>query len=254
MKVPLPSNNHLFLARQRRSPPLLLLSACLAGDAVRYDGAHKLHLQLNDALQNKVSFSKVCPEVYADFGIPRPPVQLRETAHGLRVQGRDKPIDVTATLQQASDMLSDNLARQPLCAGVLQSRSPSCGIASTPVLNESGHIVRTDSGLFATAISRQCPYLPLWPDHLLSTEFECLALFSQALLIQELMYLLTDEQLPGWLQYYQPLFEAWLPEIERANFSDVVTAESSCRGVAIELNKLFLQFRMQWITLHYQAD
>lgn len=259
MKNLLPASGYLFVGQNDRPQPLVLLSACLAGDRVRYDGRHKRHVQLIASLQGKAGFTTICPEVSANLGIPRPPVQLRESEpqpaqeseQHFRVLGRDEPIDVTELLQQTSQSLSENFAQQALCAAVLQSRSPSCGIASTPVFNNSGEITRISDGLFAAALHRKCPYLPMWPDHELSADYTCRSLLSQALMIQELMYLIRDDALPQWLSFYEPLFGAWLGN----EITAMLPEKNQQRGeLAILLNTLFSQYRMQWTTLHTPGD
>ena len=46
------------------------VSACLLGERVRWDGAHKLDAYLRDTVGRFVTFVPVCPEVEAGFGVP----------------------------------------------------------------------------------------------------------------------------------------------------------------------------------------
>ena len=57
------------------SPIRIGVSACLLGDAVRYDGGHKRNALLV-ALDPFVEWIKVCPEVECGMGTPREPIQL----------------------------------------------------------------------------------------------------------------------------------------------------------------------------------
>lgn len=250
MKQLLPAAGNLFVPTENRPLPLLLLSACLAGEPVRYDANHKLHFQLINTLDGRVRFTKICPEVAANLGIPRPPVELRETDQTLRVLGRDDPIDVTEVLQQTSNSLSEGFAQQGLCAAVLQSRSPSCGIASTPIYGMHRQVKRVGDGVFAAALGRHCPDLPLWPDDAISSRSDCFALLSQALLIQELKYLINDGQLQRWLGFYQPLFASWLLDINESGYWHLMSANNNREEFAVRLNILFSLQRKQWLFLH----
>ena len=56
--------------------PLVGVSACLLGHAVRYDGGHKRDRFLTERLACCVEFLPVCPETAIGLGTPRPPIQL----------------------------------------------------------------------------------------------------------------------------------------------------------------------------------
>ena len=64
------------------------VSACLLGEAVRYDGGHKRDSFLTDVLGRFVEFVPVCPEVEAGFRTPREAMHLR------RVNGRVRVVSV----------------------------------------------------------------------------------------------------------------------------------------------------------------
>ena len=51
-------------------PVRILVSACLLGEKVRYDGGHKRDLFLIETLGPHVEWVQVCPEV--DCGLPVP--------------------------------------------------------------------------------------------------------------------------------------------------------------------------------------
>ncbi len=49
---------------------MIAISVCLAGEAVRYDGCHKLYAPLK-ALQNSGMAVPVCPEILGGLPVPR---------------------------------------------------------------------------------------------------------------------------------------------------------------------------------------
>ena len=74
-----------------RGKPRLGISACLMGERVRYDGGHKGLGPACALLGEQFELVPVCPEVAIGLGIPRPPLQLVETAGAVRVRGVDDP-------------------------------------------------------------------------------------------------------------------------------------------------------------------
>src|SRR5690625_7466210 len=63
-----------------RQLPAVAVSACLTGQAVRYDGGHRHQAELLDALADRLELLPLCPEFR--LGIPRPPVQRVLTRQG----------------------------------------------------------------------------------------------------------------------------------------------------------------------------
>ena len=54
---------------------MIAISACLTGEAVRYDGSHKLYAPLK-ALQNSGMAVPVCPEILGGLPVPRAPAEI----------------------------------------------------------------------------------------------------------------------------------------------------------------------------------
>lgn len=135
------------------------ISACLLGQEVRYDGAHKYHSYIERTLGQYFEFKAFCPEVEAGLGIPRPCVQLRETPDGIRCVGvKDHSFDVTERLEQASARQHDWLGG--LCGYILKKDSPSCGMTRVKVyINDIP--ARQGTGIFADYLQRTFPSLPV---------------------------------------------------------------------------------------------
>lgn len=135
------------------------ISSCLLGHEVRYDGAHKYHSYIERTLGRYFDFKPFCPEVEAGLGIPRPCVQLRETADGIRCVGvKDHSFDVT-------DRLRDAAARQAgwldgLCGYILKKDSPSCGMTRVKVYKHEVP-ARNGTGIFAGYLQSAFPNLPV---------------------------------------------------------------------------------------------
>ncbi len=136
------------------------VSRCLLGDAVRYDGQSKPCTVVIEKLAEQFELIAICPEVEAGLPVPRPPVQLSHSIQQPRLLGRDDPaIDVT-------DLMHDYcLKKMPelneLSGFVFKSRSPSCGLKSTPVFIGGQCVSETSSGVFARAVQKSHPDLPM---------------------------------------------------------------------------------------------
>ncbi len=128
--------------------PLVGISQCLLGDAVRYDGKSKANNIVLDKLSQIFRLVAVCPEVEAGLSVPRPPVQLTGSIENPKLIGRDDPsIDVTAILQQYCKNKPAELDQ--LSGFIFKSRSPSCGLNSTPVFINEKCVTETSRGIFA---------------------------------------------------------------------------------------------------------
>ncbi len=144
----------------KHQKPVVGVSRCLLGDRVRYDAASKAdHIVINE-LSQLFELVPVCPEVEAGLGVPRPPVQLSGDIEQPRITGRDDPaLDVTQTLLNTCDRLLQDL--QQLDGYICKSRSPSCGLATTPVFIDGECVSDTSDGVWIRALQARYPALPI---------------------------------------------------------------------------------------------
>lgn len=179
-----PDKNHL---------PLIGISACLAGQRVRYDGQDKFNTLVAELIAPYCRLLPFCPEAVAGMGIPRPPINLIQSTNGIRAMGRDTPhTDVTARLQTVG--LAVTRSQPDLSGFILQSRSPSCGVNTTPVYDSTQQqVVNTrGTGLFAEQLQRGFPGLPIISDCDLSPTAIQLFLQQVNLYHQKLMNAAAD--------------------------------------------------------------
>ena len=129
--------------------PRLGISACLLGEPVRYDGAHKRDAWLVEVIGPRVEWVAVCPEVEVGMGTPREPIELvAQTPERLRLVGVNSGKDWTDLMQAWADNRIQELSALGLSGYIFKARSPSCGIGQTP-------------GLFALAVMHAMPDLPI---------------------------------------------------------------------------------------------
>ncbi len=143
--------------------PLVGISQCLLGDAVRYDGRSKANKIVLEQLSLLFDLVPVCPEVEAGLSIPRPPVQLTGSIENPKLIGRDDPsIDVTNIMQRYCDIKPAELKH--LSGFIFKSRSPSCGLNSAPVFINEQCVTETSRGIFAKIMCTAYPDLAVIED------------------------------------------------------------------------------------------
>ena len=149
--------------------PLVGVSQCLLGDAVRYDGQSKTNTIVMEKLDEIFNLVPVCPEVEAGLGIPRPPVQLTDSIENPKLIGRDDPsIDVTSIMQNYCHAKPAELNQ--LSGFIFKSRSPSCGLNSTPIYINGHCVTETSRGVFARHLCKAYPNLPVIEETELETK------------------------------------------------------------------------------------
>ncbi|CAN7485326.1 DUF523 domain-containing protein [Mesorhizobium caraganae] len=110
----------------------ILVSACLLGSHVRYNGSYRLNNHpVLTRWQAEGRVVQICPEVAAGFSTPRPPAEIRGAGdavlHGQGQVVEQTGNDVTALYIEAGQITLE-LARETGCRyAVLTDGSPSCG-------------------------------------------------------------------------------------------------------------------------------
>jgi uncharacterized protein YbbK (DUF523 family) len=124
----------------------ILVSACLLGEKVRYDGGHKRDPFLYETLGPFVEWVRVCPEV--DCGLPVPREAMRregDPKHPLLVTTRTG-IDHTERMERWAKARLEELSGLDLRGYIGKKDSPSCG--TEPV------------GVFTSMFIERFPHLP----------------------------------------------------------------------------------------------
>ena len=162
-----PIEHHSDLSTSQRqlsdnNPPIKIgISACLAGQDVRYNGGRSSsRLDLNQ-LQQWFEFQPFCPELAAGFGVPRPVMRLIGNPNQPRLVLSDAPEqDYTERLLQAAEPMLATAAK--LDGYVLMKNSPSCGLERVKVYQSNGYPhAQPGRGLFTQALLSRYPQLPI---------------------------------------------------------------------------------------------
>ncbi|ELV2768663.1 DUF523 and DUF1722 domain-containing protein [Enterobacter cloacae] len=145
--------------------PVLGISGCLTGSAVRFDGGHKRMGFVMDELAQWVNFRPVCPEMAIGLPTPRPALRLIMTTGGDTQMRFSHPPHDDVT-QKMADFTASYLPKIGDLAGfIVCAKSPSCGMERVRVYDENGNRGRKEGvGLFTAALLETWPWLPVEED------------------------------------------------------------------------------------------
>ncbi len=121
----------------------VIISACLLGENCRYDGKTKIVDEIIEAYSD-YEIIPFCPEAPI-FGTPRERISVIE------VDGKNKIItdetnrDVTKLLENEINYFIN--LNPKVDEIVLKSKSPSCGLGTTPVLNQGKEVLFYGDGI-----------------------------------------------------------------------------------------------------------
>ena len=142
--------------------PKLLVSACLLGQPVRYDGKSKGLKELGwlKRLETEGRLVVICPEVAGGLPTPRPAAE-RAGERVITTTG----FDVTEEFQSGAEQALALCQKHNIRFALLKAKSPSCGMERVKVYhqNADGDVTGSEAtgiGMFARQIMEHNPALP----------------------------------------------------------------------------------------------
>ena len=145
---------------ETRGRKVIAVSACLLGEAVRYDGGDRRSAPVVE-LASEFRIVALCPEVELGMGVPRETIELTETGEGIRLLGSRSGRDWTAPMRRYARARIGALLAEGVAGFVLKSRSPSCGLRGVRVVELDGSMAARGRGLFAEELQRGWPEVPV---------------------------------------------------------------------------------------------
>ncbi|VEB35728.1 DUF523 domain-containing protein [Legionella cherrii] len=114
--------------------PKILMSACLLGEKVRYDGSDCLqnHPLLQQWLKEG-NIITICPEMAGGLPTPRPPAEIQDKQSGSDVLKKNALVktnnnqDVTEFFLRGAQKALELVKKHQIRVAILKARSPSCG-------------------------------------------------------------------------------------------------------------------------------
>lgn len=105
--------------------PAIIVSACLCGKRVRYDGKIKNTLSYLEKLSGKYRIIPVCPEMLGDLGLPRPQSEIKDR-QVISIEGKNVTENFKKGAEETYRIFKENNA----VFALLKESSPSCGVNS----------------------------------------------------------------------------------------------------------------------------
>ncbi len=121
----------------------VVVSACLLGEICRYDGKIK-KVDKVLKLYKEYEIIPFCPEAPL-FGTPRERINMVKIDGENRIITDIGNIDVTKLLED--EIYSFIEKNQNIDAIVLKSKSPSCGLGTTPIVDKNRQIIGYGDGI-----------------------------------------------------------------------------------------------------------
>ncbi|HZG70670.1 MAG TPA: DUF523 domain-containing protein [Chondromyces sp.] len=110
---------------------MIIVSSCLAGLEVRYNGTHCLNNQIRELVEKKEAVT-ICPELLGGFSTPREPAEIIGGDGGDVLDGMAKVVDqsgndVTELYVKGAYAALEKAKEINATIVILKENSPSCG-------------------------------------------------------------------------------------------------------------------------------
>ena len=100
----------------------ILVSACLLGEACRYDGASRPCAHII-RLKERHTVIPICPEVMGGLPTPRPASEIQADGRLVNILGKD----VTAEYHRGAEAVLALAREHGATVAILKEKSPACG-------------------------------------------------------------------------------------------------------------------------------
>jgi uncharacterized protein YbbK (DUF523 family)/uncharacterized protein YbgA (DUF1722 family) len=149
--------------------PVVVVSACLEFEKVRYDG-QVVPCKIVRELEQYVDYITVCPEVAIGLGIPRDPIRVVNMSGEKRLIQPKTHEDITEKMNSFTTTFISSL---PAVDGfIFKSKSPTIGLRGIKIYAGVEHapVIERGSGFFAEQIMHAYPGYPMEEDDRLRNE------------------------------------------------------------------------------------
>lgn len=138
------------------------ISACLMGDEVRFNAGHCRYRFVTDTLSDYATFRKVCPETAIGLPVPRETMRLEKDADDIiHMVAPKSGLDHTTSMTNFAQDWTGSMHKLDLDGFIFKKDSPSCGVFRVKVYRNGQPAERRGTGLFADAVQKANPDLPV---------------------------------------------------------------------------------------------
>jgi uncharacterized protein YbgA (DUF1722 family)/uncharacterized protein YbbK (DUF523 family) len=205
------ANNKVFIMGKIT----LGISACVAGEAVRFNGGSIKMPAILKLLLEEVDIKPFCPEVAAGMLVPREPVHLVEQGGRARVVGSKTQTDYSQAVYAVSEAYIDVLRNEHLCGYILKSKSPSCGVQTAKIYDDKGNVLGKVNGIFSELLQREL-MIPVIEVEMLNSPVLADRFLHRVMLADAFQQLpkegITKAHLTGFYARYKLLLMAYSPQ------------------------------------------
>ena len=179
--------------RSFMKPIRIVISACLSGEAVRYDRKSKPDDYICNNLGKAFELIPVCPEFEAGLGIPREAMKLAGSVDAPVLHGVVSNRDFTTQMRNWLASRMEEIAALEPAGFVLKSNSPSCGLFPVKFADN----VTEGAGVFAACICAAFPELAIASERQLKDRFGRQRFLDKLLLMSRFRELVSN---PGGVE------------------------------------------------------
>ena len=145
----------------------ILVSACLMGEKVRYDGADCYQSGLLQQWQAEGRLLAICPEVAGGLPVPRPAAEIasgdaESVLRGCGKVCRADGVDVTDAFIDGAERALALCMQHRIQIAILKEGSPSCGVQR---VNDGSFSKRKTDGMGVTARLLQRHGVSVFSEH-----------------------------------------------------------------------------------------
>jgi uncharacterized protein YbgA (DUF1722 family)/uncharacterized protein YbbK (DUF523 family) len=213
-------------------PIRILISSCLLGEKVRYDGGHKREGFLVDTLGRFVTWVPVCPEVDCGLPTPREAMRLVGNPQSPRLVTSKTGVDHTEQMSEFAKSKMKALEPLNLCGYICKKDSPSSGMERVKVYGGSGIPAKVGAGVFTKAFMDHFPLIPVEEEGRLNDPVLREMFISRVFTLRRFRDLLAQGKTRGGLVSFHTDHKLLLLSHDRKGYTEMGRLVAAAKGTA----------------------
>lgn len=216
-------------------PIRILISSCLLGEKVRYDGGHKREGYLVETLARFVTWVPVCPEADCGLPVPREAMRLVGDPKSPRLVTGKTGIDHTERMQGWAKRKLKQLERLDLCGYICKKDSPSSGMERVKVYGDSGIPAKAGAGIFTKAFMDHFPLVPVEEEGRLNDPVLREMFIGKVFTLRRFRDLLASGKTRGGLVSFHTDHKLLLLAHDRKRYTEMGRLVAAAKGMTVSV-------------------